>query len=282
MQRALSILGLLFGILAADAQVNVEVVFEQEQFLRSESLPLRLRISNFSGQTLQLGTEPDWLVFTVEDRAGHSLAKVEKLPQPEPFRVESSKTVALRMDLMPYFDLSNPGRYTITARMRVPQLQKDLVAEPKQFDIVGGTKLWEHEVGIPGTTPPVVRRFALQQAAFLKQLRLYVRVTDASEATVYRVVSLGMLTSFSQPEALVDASSNLHVLFQNGASTFHYSIITPEGEQIVRQTYDFSTRPRLKSESDGRVVVNGGQRRILLSDLPPPRVANTNDTVLAK
>ena len=48
-------------------------------------------------------------------------------------------------------------------------------------------------MGVPGTTPPVVRRFALQQATFLKQARLYARVTDANESTVLRVVPLGAL-----------------------------------------------------------------------------------------
>jgi hypothetical protein len=120
-----------------------------------------------------------------------------------------------------------------------------------------------------------------QQATFLKQARLYVRVTDATEATVFRVMQLGVLTSFSTPEAVVDSTSQLHVLFQTSQRGFAYSIITPDGEQIIRQTYEIAgtSRPRLRAEDDGRVIVNGGVRRILLSDLPPPRVAQTNDLV---
>jgi hypothetical protein len=69
------------------------------------------------------------------------------------------------------------------------------------------------------------------------------------------------------------------VLFQNGPRSFLYSVISPDGEQLIRQTWDYTndSRPRLRSENDGRVIVNGGTRRILLSDLPPPRVANTDD-----
>ena len=270
--------------LASVAQVNVEVVFDQEQFLRSESLPVRVRISNFSGQALRLGDEPDWLSFTVNGEEGKALAKSGAIPLPKLFTIESAKTVSLRVDLMPYFELNEAGRYNVSVRVRVPQLEKELAAGPKRFDIISGAKLWEKEIGVPGVTPPVVRKYALQQATFLKQARLYVRVTDAGEATVFRVLQLGTLTSFSTPEATVDNVSQLHVLFQTAQRSFSYAIITPDGEQIIRQTYDIAdaSRPRLRAEDDGRVIVNGGARRILLSDLPPPRVAQTNDVVERK
>jgi hypothetical protein len=262
------------------AQVSVDLVLDQEQFLRSESLPVRLKISNFSGRTIRLGTEPDWLRFTIEAQEGRPLALTGELPAPRPFTVESAKTATLRTDLMPHFDLTEPGHYTIRARVRIPQLDKELTTTTKTFDILTGTKLWEKEIGVPGTQPMVARKFTLQQATFLKQLRLYVRLTDVTETKVVRVVPLGTLLSFSAPEPLVDQSSHLHVLFQSGPRSFLYSVVAPDGEQIVRQTFDqTTTRPRLRAEADGSVAVHGGARRILLSDLPPPRVAQTNDTV---
>jgi hypothetical protein len=273
----------LSASLVSAAEVNVEIVFDQEQFLRSESLPLRLRISNFSGQPLKLGVESNWLAFVVEGRQGIPLAQTGEMPPTKPFALESSKTASLTMDLMPYFNLSEPGHYSVSATVRVPEIGKELTTAAKGFDIVSGAKLWEREFGLPGTQPPVVRKFALQQATFLKQLKLYVRVTDPNESEVFRVLPLGALVSFSTPEATLDKSSNLHVLFQNGPRGFLYSVIATDGDQIIRQTWDqTTTRPRLLSESDGRVVVQGGARRILLSDLPPPPVAHTNDTVQSK
>lgn len=252
--------------------------------MRSESLPIRLRITNLSGQPLRLGDQPDWLNFTIESREGTPLKKTGEVPMPKPFTIESSKTVSLSTDLMPHFNLSEPGHYSLKAKIKIPQLEKELTTTPRTFDVISGSKVWEREVGVPGTTPPEVRRFALQQATFLKQLRLYVRVTDEKELTVFRVLLLGTLTSFSTPEAVVDGSSQLHVLFQNGPRSFIYSVINPDGEQLIRQTWDYTgeSRPRLRSESDGRVIVSGGVRRILLSDLPPPRVANTDDKSQSK
>jgi hypothetical protein len=260
------------------AQVTAEIVFEQEVFLRSESLPLRIRINNFSGQPLQFANTPDWITFTVENHNGVTLRKLSDIPKPKPFTVESSKSVSLRMDLMPHFNLSEPGRYSVKAVIAIPQIEKTVLTDSESFDIISGTTIWEREVGVPGTKPAVVRKFALQKAMFIKQIRLSVRVTDASESEVIRVIPLGMLLSFSQPEAIVDNASQLHVLYQSGPKSFLYSIVTTDGDLIVRQTWDFgSMRPRLQSNDDGRVTVTGGTRRILLSDLPPPRVAETNE-----
>lgn len=275
--------GVVLGVTAlhAVAQVNVELVLDQEQYLRNESLPIRLRIQNSSGQPLRLGDTADWLTFGIDNRDGKALSQTGQLPLPKPFTIESSKTVTLRTDLMPYFDVSDPGRYTITANVKIPQLERQFNAEARNFDIIRGNKLWEREFGVPGHTPPDVRKFALLQAEFIKQLRLYVRVTDPSESKVFHVELLGPIVSWSVNtiETQLDRSNNLHVLFQSGRNVFVYSVVEPEGGQIIRQSHEqTTTRPHLKVEEDGRVLVAGGQRKILLSDLPPPRVALSNES----
>jgi len=50
---------------SARAQVVVELELDQQQFLPSESLPVAVRITNRSGQPLRLGTDPNWLTFSV-------------------------------------------------------------------------------------------------------------------------------------------------------------------------------------------------------------------------
>ena len=278
MQKVLFAALLTCSVLAARAQMNVEVVFEQAQFLRNESLPVQLRIGNFSGRPLHLGGTEGWLEFTITGMDGKAVGRRAELPPARAFTIESSKTVSLSVDLMPCFDLGEPGRYNVIAKIMVSELGKLVATAPKPFDIVTGSDLWAMDVGVPGTTPPVIRRYTLQQATFLKQPRLYVRLTDETQTKVLRVLPVGNLLSFSKPEALVDRSSNLHVLFQHGKVTWLYSVITPAGDLIIRQSHDLAqTHPHLRSEEDGRVVVAGGARKILLSDLPPPRVASTHE-----
>jgi hypothetical protein len=172
----------------------------------------------------------------------------------------------------------------VSARVKFAQLEKEFTTESGKFDIISGVKVWTAEVGVPGRTPPVVRKFALQQAAFFKETRLYARVTEANESDIVRVVALGALPSAGRPEAAVDNSSQMHVLFQAGQKNFTYALITPDGDLLLRQTHEIgATRPRLRAEADGRIVVSGGARKISANDLPPPSPKlDTNAVVQVK
>lgn len=255
------------------AQVTMELLLDQDHFLRNESLPVRIRITNLSGQTLRLGRDPGWLTFSVDDGNGKALPRLAEEPVTRPFDLESAKTATLQADLTHYFNLMEMGNYTVSAKASFQQLNLEAGVKPKTFSINVGSKLWERNFGVPQTDPLQSRKYALQQASFIKQRKLYARVSDVSEARVYRVVNLGSLVSISQPEAQVDQSSNLHVLFQDDSRTFSYSIVNPDGEIIIRRTYEYSeTRPRLRADGSGLILVEGGVRKVTPKDLPPPRV----------
>jgi hypothetical protein len=188
-----------------------------------------------------------------------------------------------RVDLTPYFNLTKAGRYTVIATVRIKQWDKQYVSKPKSFDIINGAKLWEREFGVPlaagaGNQQPEVRKYILQQANYLKQLRLYLRLTDASEGKVFKVVAIGPIVSFARPEPQMDKFSNLHILYQTGPRSFSYTVFNPDGEVIVRQTHDISnTRPRLQPGAEGKFIVLGGMRRPAANDLPAQEVSTPSD-----
>lgn len=281
MRFFLSTLGFVLAMgLRSAAQVSVEVLLDQDQFLRDESLPIKVLISNRSGQVLHLGAEKNWLTFSIENRDGSAVAREGDVPVEGEFSLESALKATRRVDLMPYYNLDTPGRYRVSAIVRIKQWNEEITSKPKDFDIVRGVKLWEQDFGVPAAGgAPEARKYALQQATFLKQLRLYVRITDLSEKQVFRVVSVGSTVSFSRPEHEVDRESNLHVLFQTGARAFQYCVVTPGGEILQRQTHDYApSRPVLRSDEDGRIHVTGGARRITPNDLPPlSDLTSTND-----
>lgn len=287
------VLGLILAsALGCSAQVVVEVLLDQEQFLRDESLPVRIRVTNRSGQTLQLGKERDWLTFLIEGRDGFPVSQKGELSVPGELTLDSALSASRTVNLMPYFDLSQPGRYVITATLKIKAWNEEHLSKPKNFDIVRGTKIWEQEFGVPAAGgPPEIRKYALQQANYLKQsaqsplhegkeLKLYVRVTDSTEAKVFRVLPIGPLVSFSRPEAQVDKTSKLHVLFQTGARSFSYTVTNPDGETTLRQTYDYTqTRPILRSGEEGKVFVAGGIRRAAAGDYSPVSPVSTTNNV---
>jgi hypothetical protein len=255
----------LFAVLvwSAHAQISVDLVMDQEQFLRDESLPVKLQISNRSGQKLVLGKDPEWVSFTVENLDGSSVTRLNDVTMQGELALDSAMVGARTIDLLPFFDVTKPGRYAVTATVRVKGWDKEFSSKRKTFDVARGSKIWEQEFGVPGEGAPEVRKYALQQANYLKRLMLYARITDDSENRVYRVFPLGPLVSFSRPEAQIDKESNLHVLFQSGARSFYYHVISPAGQVMRHETYEYSaSRPVLKGSDDGKIFVSGGARKV--------------------
>ena len=285
MRIYLTLLGLFVSLgLPVTAQVSVEVLLDQTQFLRDESLPVNVRITNRSGQRLQIGQEKNWLTFNLENRDGVLVARLGEIPVEGELSLESARQATRRLDLMPYYDLSVPGRYRISATVKIKQWDQEVSSAPKEFDIVRGVKIWEEDFGVSvGGKAPEPRKYLLQQATFLKQLKLYVRITDLSENQVFRVVAAGSTVSFSRPEHEIDRESNLHLLFQTGARSFSYCKISPDGDLLLRQTHDYSPdRPVLRLNENGRVQVTGGARRLVSDDFPPAAPTSTNDVKTAR
>jgi hypothetical protein len=278
-------LGLLAASLAsAGAQVTVEVILKQDQFLPGESLPTAVRITNRSGQTLRLGGEEDWLSFSIEARAGMVVAKTGDAPVPGEFTLASSKMATKRVDLAPYFSLTDPGRYSIVATVRIKNWDHELSSPPRDFDIIEGARLWEQAVGVPsaaGTNAtPEVRKYILQQANYLKgRIGLFLRVTDSSGSKTFRVFPIGTMVSFSRPEPQIDKFSNLHVLYLDGAHTFSYTVFNPAGDLITRQTYDMPNNEHLhlQTDTDGKISVPGGVRRMTANDVPTSNPTISSD-----
>lgn len=267
---------LLVGLVSsAWAQVSVEVVLDQEQFLPGEAMPLAVRIHNRAGQKLNFGAEAEWLTFAIESRDGLVVPKLGETPVIGSFDLQSAERGTKHVDIAPYFLITQPGRYAVTATVRIREWGQTVTSPPKNFNVVEGAKLWEQEFGVPaspGATNaiPEVRKYVLQQVNYLRgKLRLYLRLTDATGTKVFRVVPIGLILSFSRPEPRIDKFCNLHLLYQNWAHSFSYTVFTPDGEIVERQTYDYTdTRPRLQVDDEGRISVAGGVRRVTSNGAP--------------
>jgi hypothetical protein len=262
----------LTACLRASAQVTVDLGLDQEQFLPNEAVKLAVKITNRSGQPVHLGADANWLTFSVESDDNFVVIKNAEVPVLGEFDVESSERATKKVDLQPYFSMGRPGRYKVTATVRIKAWSLAINSAPKHFDVINGAELWSQEFGVmvATNTLPEPRKYSLVEANYLReQLRLYVQVSSGDGAHVFRVAALGPLVSFSAPEAQVDRVSNLHVLWQSGAQSFNSMIVSPDGAVVLRDMYDnFNSRPRLTVNTSGEVVVQGGVRRAKPSDLP--------------
>ena len=179
MKKLAMLLALLAGcVMEGRAQVSVEVTLDQDQFLPGEPLIAAVRISNRSGQTLHLGADDRWLALSVEAKSGSVVAKTGDVPVRGEFTIESQKRVTKRVDLAPYFALTDVGRYEVSATVSLKELGQENTSLPNASNVIEGARLWEQDFGVPNSKPsadgsPEVRKYILQQANYLKgQLRL--------------------------------------------------------------------------------------------------------------
>ena len=276
MKFSLPIFGLaLLTWFSAPAQITVEVVLDQRQFLPSESLPVAVRITNRSGQPLHLGADANWLTFSVTSVDSFVVTRIADVPVQGEFDLGSSLMATKRVDLAPYFRLTRQGSYRLVATVHIKDWNEEIPSPPQSFDVIDGAKLWSQTFGLPapaGVTngAPEVRKYTLEQANYLRsQLRMYVQVSDESEVHIFKVRAIGPMVSFSQPEARLDCLNNLHVIYQSGARVFTYSVVSPDGDIMRQENYDyFNTRPRLQTDDHGNITILGGVRRVKPDDMP--------------
>ena len=268
-------LALTLFIFSARAQVSVDVAMDQEEFLPGESIPVAVHVTNHSGQTIHLGDDNAWLSFFVESDDGFGVSKKSDPVVIGPFDLGSSEVATKHVDLAPYFNMTRDGRYKVTATVHIKDWNTDITSGPQNFNVIQGAEIWSQVFGVPNSStpnsPPQVRKYTLLQANYLRyQLRLYLQITDQS-GNVVKVLAIGPMISFGQPEAQLDPSSNLHILYQNGAASFAYAVIDPNGKMTQHEIYDYVTaRPRLQQDNNGNIFVLGGIRRVETPQVKAP------------
>jgi len=259
------------GWFRAPAQVTVDLRLDQTEFLPGEAILLAVKITNLSGQPMHFGGDPGWLTFSVESSDGLDVVKISEVPVREQFDLFSSQAGTLHVDIAPSFQLDRISHYKVTAILRLKDWATSITSPAREFDVVTGVKLWTQQFGMPSAGgPPEMREFSLEKANYLRQqLRLYLQLTDAAESRIYKVFALGPMVSFGYPEEQVDRNSELHVLWQTGAQTFSYCVVSPNGVLLQRDLYELvNSRPKLKVDDNGDVIVSGGVKRVPAADIP--------------
>jgi hypothetical protein len=284
--RKFAILLVLLGATMPCAQaqpngVTAELQVGQDQYLPDEDVPVKVQISNRSGQTVVLGTGKGWITFNVLGEHSYLVPKIGEMPVQAPFALRSGESVTREFNPTPYFDFRRPGRYILGATIRIPQWKQEITCKPAGFMVSEGVPLpllGDLTFGVPpgpGQTnaPPEVRHYSLLKSSDLSEMRLYFRLTDKSGRTL-RVFPLARMLSFGDPVAQMDRANNLHVLLQTGAKTFTYCVMDPNGNLLARQFHEYGLRrPSLHVNDDGQVLVEGGRRVLTWYDIPPPAAA---------
>ena len=273
--------------------VEFQMAIKQKRFLPGEAIEVEIALLNNSGAPLTFSPEDGWLEFTVVNLVkptgeGTAVPRLKPVVINETFTVKHTDSAKAKVDLAPGFDLTRPGQYKVSASMIYQGARAPIAAEPVVLSVVRGYKLMDDlPFGMPSSdpeSPPEARKYSLQQLTLTEsvEIRLYVSVTDVSEATVFRQVPLGRMAGHDKPPTRLDRLSNLHVLHQTGARLFTHTVVSPRGDVLVRETFDsLGARLALKSDSEGAVTVSNGVRLPRSDDLLPIKLEAPPSKVLA-
>lgn len=258
------------------AQVDVSVKLLQDQYLPGEALVATVKIANFTGAPLKLGSWPGWLTFSVEGVDGSVVIRKTETPESGEFVLAQATQGSIRIDIAPMFALDHPGAYRVSATVKPTPQSDSSGSQPASFDIVTGVRLEERTIGVSKPDGTIEqRKYILQQANYLRDLRLYLRVTNLGESDTYRVAPLGGTVNFARPQYVVDRKSHFHILHQYGASGYRYHEFNADGDLLCRQVWEITaSRPKLSVNDQGEVGVIGGTRRYTKDDLPEPSEAD--------
>ncbi len=301
--RFLLVFGALcFAVLAVSAQqpqvrpatslVQLQMTLKQKRFLPGEAIEIEIALLNNSGAPLTFRPEDGWLEFTVVNLVkptgeGTAVPQLKPVFINETFTVKHTDAAKAKLNLAPGFDLTRPGQYKVSASMTYPGARAPVFAEPVTLNVVSGFKLMpDLEFGLPSNdpgTPPEARKYSLQRLTLIDptEMRLYVTVTDVSEATVFRQVPLGRISGTDKPPTQLDRLSNLHVLHQTDARLFTHTVVSPRGDVVVRETFDSLGAHLTLKNDEGVVTVSNGLRRPRLDDILPNQIESPPSKTLA-
>ncbi len=273
--------GFAQGFLGSNPQTNsggndvisLSIELNQEYYLPKEAIPVTLKLTNFSGQTLKLGKTPTWISFEIENGEGRPIVQERLIDTSGEFELDTALRAKKVVNVAEGFELADPGFYKITAFAEVPGWGR-ITSPPEKFQVLSGIVYWNRMFGVPGEDADQsaeVRRYSLVQAVYLKERKLYVRVDSVTHSKVLEVFPIGPMVSLSRPAPQLDRWNNLHVLYQIGRDSFVYNVISPAGEHLRRKYYlrhplNF-TRPQMYPDNQGRIFVYGGQAQVRSDDI---------------
>ena len=244
--------------------ISLQIELNQEYYLPKESVTATVILTNFSGQTLELGKTATWMSFEIENSEGRPELQERLIDASGEFELKSALRAKKRLDITKGFDLFEPDVYQLTAYVDIPNWGR-VASSPKKFQILAGINYWSRMFGAPSSEEGnkiETRKYSLIQAIYLKESKMYVRVDSVTESKILSVFSLGPMVSLSKPSPQIDRWNNLHVLYQIGLNGYVYNVISPDGEHLRRQYYlknaiNFSY-PQIYPDAQGRIFVVGG------------------------
>jgi hypothetical protein len=257
------------------AQVNLRLDLGRERFLLYESIPAVVEVTSYAAGELRLADEEStpWLQFDISRSNGEHIGMVGPGFLAGAAKLAGGQGIAKSVDLVAFYKIREPGRYRIRAMVKVSGIGGTFASQEKVIEVVSGHQLLVKNVGVKDEAgKESMRTYSVIEVLLAPQSWLYARVEDPQSGIIYGVIPMGEWVTFSPARAETDKSGNFHVLHQAQPRRFNYSVVTPQGTVVKRETYsNYNSVPDLRRGEDGQVKVVGGEAMGRPAPPPPPK-----------
>lgn len=240
-------------------QLSVNIQMNQSQTLAGEAVLVAVTITNHSGSDITLannGRTP-WLDMVVKRGSGEPAAALGRANFGA-VQIASGQSMSKTIEISSLYNLREPGSYSVSALIRSEGNTNGFISNRLLFTTVNVRPDWSQKVGVPGQ-PGKTHEFRVINFTNASKSMLYVQVVDAKTGISLQTINLGQALLFRKPQAAVDRSQNLNVLYLATPEFYVHARIDVNGRFLGRELHKRggSGDPRLMTFADGSVKVAG-------------------------
>lgn len=243
----------------ASAQLSVSIQMGQSQFLAGEAMLVAITITNHTGGDIILannGRTP-WLDMVVKRGNGEPASSLGRTNFGA-VKIATGQSMGKTIDISGLYNLREPGSYSVSALIRYGTENNGFISNRLLFSSTNARPDWSQKVGVPGQ-PGKTHEFRVINFTSSSKSMLYTQVIDSKTGLSLQTLNLGQALLFRKPQAAVDRTQTLNVLYLATPEFYVHARIDVNGRFLGRELHKrgASGDPRLVTFADGSVKVAG-------------------------
>lgn len=240
-------------------QLGVSIQMNQSQLLAGETVMVQVTITNHTGNELILASNgrTPWLDMVVKRSNGEIAAALGR-SNFGAVKIGSGQSMSKTIEISGLYNLREPGSYSVSALIRSGADNNGFISNRLLFTTVNVRPDWSQKVGVPGQ-PGKTHEFRVINFTNASKSMLYTQVMDTKTGISLQTLCLGEALLFRKPQAAVDGSQILNVLYLATPEFYVHARIDSNGQFLGRSLHKrgASGDPRLMTFADGSVHVAG-------------------------
>ena len=227
----------IFVTAPAFGQLEVRLEPLRRDYILGENVRIRVMVTNHTDAPVALVSTPgrSWLFLNVKRRGDISSLVPSATPRYPNLTIPPGSHKNFEIELEPSFKLRGEGMYSVSATLRMPDMDTTYTSNNATFNMNSGGEIQSFRVQVRGQKLVLSVRSLLIKNKNL----LFGQVSNADTRTVLGACFLGQYLNFMKPRVMLDSAQNLHLLCQSTPKFFTYSIMNTYGQRreykIMRQ-----------------------------------------------